>query len=207
VVVQYEASQVRIARQFQKLGVTAENPQAYLQRYGAQLLDSVTLVQQARAAGVVEDISPPVVPGSFAATEGQFSSTGGAAGAGGLTGQGVGGIAGEINFEATAGGVGSSHNYGSTSFERSGGGVLGIDSPAAATSHVGGIGQGATGFGAASYASDSSSSALYGESVSTFGAGSTSGPGSAFAPSSLFNAADVNHDGVLSRGEFNSAGY
>jgi len=204
-IVQYEAAQVRIARQFQKLGVTPENPQAYLQRYGAQLLDSVTLVHQARAAGVVEDISPPVVPGSFAATEGQFSSTGGAEGAGGLTGQGVGGIAGEINFEATAGGVGSSHNYGATAFERSGGGVLGIDSPAAATTHVGGIGQGATGFGTASYSSDANAS--YGESVSTYGAGSTSGPGSAFAPTSLFNAADVNHDGVLTRGEFNSAGY
>jgi hypothetical protein len=38
------------------LGVTPENPQAYLQRYGAQLLDAQTLVQQARAAGVVEDI-------------------------------------------------------------------------------------------------------------------------------------------------------
>ncbi len=38
------------------MGVTQENPQAYLQQYGAQLLDAATLVQQARAAGVVEDI-------------------------------------------------------------------------------------------------------------------------------------------------------
>jgi hypothetical protein len=122
-----------------------------------------------------------------------------------LTGQGYGGIAGEINFEATAGGVGSSHNYGANAFERSGGGVLGIDSPAAATTHVGGVGQGATGFGQGSYSSDASAS--YGESVSTYGAGSTTGPGSAFAPTNLFNAADVNHDGVLTRGEFNAAGY
>ena len=56
VIVQYEAAQVRIVRQFQKLGVQAENPQAYVQRYGAQLIDSVTLVQRARAAGVTEDI-------------------------------------------------------------------------------------------------------------------------------------------------------
>lgn len=56
VIVQYEAAQVRIVRQFQKLGVQSENPQAYVQRYGAQLIDSVTLVQQARAAGVTEDI-------------------------------------------------------------------------------------------------------------------------------------------------------
>ena len=56
VIIQYEAAQVRISRQFQRLGVTPESPQAYVQRYGAQLLDSVTLVQQARAAGVLEDI-------------------------------------------------------------------------------------------------------------------------------------------------------
>ena len=148
------------------------------------------------------------MPGSFAATEGQFSSTGGAAGAGGLTGQGVGGIAGEINFEATAGGVGSSSNYGYTAYERSGGGVLGIDSPAAATAHVGGMGEGPTGFGATPmYSATDSYGAIAGESVSTYGAGATSGPGSAFAPTSLFNAADVNQDHVLSAREFNAAGY
>jgi hypothetical protein len=204
VIIQYEAPQVRIVRQFQNLGVQPENPQLYVQRYGAQLLDSITLVQQARAAGVVEDLSPPVYPGSFAATEGQFSSTGGAAGAGGLTGQGAGGILGEINYEATAGGVGSRFNQGATAFERSGGGVLGLESPAAASAHVGGLGEGATGFGATPWLS---SSAAGGESVVTSGFGATSGPGSAFAPTSLFNAADVNHDGVLSAGEFVGAGY
>jgi len=163
VIIQYEAPQVRIARQFQKLGVQPENPQVYVQRYGAQLIDSVTLVQQARAAGVFEDISPPVVPGSFAATEGQFSSTGGAAGAGGLTGQGYGGIAGEINFEATAGGVGSRANIAHSAYEAHGGGVVGLESPAAATTHVGGAGEGATGFGAPPVLS--SASGFSGESV------------------------------------------
>ena len=56
VIIQYEPVQVRIVRQFQRLGVTQANPQAYLQQYGASLLDAATLVQQARAAGVVEDI-------------------------------------------------------------------------------------------------------------------------------------------------------
>ncbi|CAF0737672.1 unnamed protein product [Adineta steineri] len=205
VVIQYESAQARVVRQFQRLGVQPENPQAYVQRYGAQLLDSVTLVQQARAAGVVEDISPPVVPGSFAATEGQFSATGGASGAGGLTGQGFGGIAGEMNFEATAGGVGSSSNIAHSSFEAHGGGVVGIDSPAAFSSHVGGAGEGATGFGATGVLSQSFSGV--GESVQTYGAGSNVGPGSGFAPSTLFNAADANHDGVLSQREFNAAGY
>ncbi|CAF4001680.1 unnamed protein product, partial [Adineta steineri] len=46
-----------------------------------------------------------------------------------------------------------------------------------------------------------------GESVQTYGAGSNVGPGSGFAPSTLFNAADANHDGVLSQREFNAAGY
>jgi len=56
VIIQYEAPQVRVIRQFQRLGVTPENPQAYIQRYGASLIDAQTLVQQARAAGVIEDI-------------------------------------------------------------------------------------------------------------------------------------------------------
>ena len=121
-----------------------------------------------------------------------------------MTGQGVGGIAGEINFEATAGGVGSSANIAHNAYEQHGGGVIGIDSPAAATSHVGGMGEGPTGFGATPHFG---SYGIAGESVSTYGAGSTTGPGSAFAPSGLFNAADANHDGVLSPREFNAAGY
>ena len=56
VIIQYEAPQVRVVRQFQRLGVTPENPQAYVQRYGPTLFDTQALVQQARAAGVVEDI-------------------------------------------------------------------------------------------------------------------------------------------------------
>jgi hypothetical protein len=55
-VIVYDAVQARIVRQFQRLGVTPENPQIYVSRYGALLLDAGTLVQQARAAGVVEDI-------------------------------------------------------------------------------------------------------------------------------------------------------
>ena len=56
VIIQYEPVQVRIVRQFQRLGVVQTNPQAYVQQYGAQLLDASSLVQQARSAGVVEDI-------------------------------------------------------------------------------------------------------------------------------------------------------
>jgi len=56
IIIQYEPIQVRIIRQFQRLGVTQENPQVYNQRYGVLLLDAQTLIQQARAAGVIEDI-------------------------------------------------------------------------------------------------------------------------------------------------------
>lgn len=56
IIIIYEPIQVRVVRQFQRLGITQENPQSYTQRYGASLLDPQTLVQQARAAGVIEDI-------------------------------------------------------------------------------------------------------------------------------------------------------
>ena len=56
IIIQYEPVQVRVVRQFQNLGITREDPRSYVQRYGAQLLDSQSLMQQARAAGVVEDI-------------------------------------------------------------------------------------------------------------------------------------------------------
>jgi hypothetical protein len=62
IIIQYEIPQVRIVRQFQRLGVTQENPAAYFQRYGASLLDAQTLLQQARAAGVIEDIVSCLIP-------------------------------------------------------------------------------------------------------------------------------------------------
>ncbi|CAF1645430.1 unnamed protein product [Rotaria sordida] len=58
-IVIYSAAETRITRKFQNLGVTPEDPASYRARYGSSLLDSVTLVQQARNAGVVEDITPP----------------------------------------------------------------------------------------------------------------------------------------------------
>ncbi|CAF1044833.1 unnamed protein product [Rotaria sordida] len=42
-----------------KLRRNPENPADYIARYGGSLLDSATLVQMARNAGVHEDISPP----------------------------------------------------------------------------------------------------------------------------------------------------
>jgi hypothetical protein len=56
IIIQYEPVQARIDRQFQHLGITQEDPQAYEHRYGSTLLDAESLVQQARAAGVIENI-------------------------------------------------------------------------------------------------------------------------------------------------------
>ncbi|UJR31887.1 hypothetical protein I4U23_019361 [Adineta vaga] len=85
IIIQYEPVQVRVVRQFQRLGVTQENPSAYVQRYGASLLEAQTLVQQARAAGVVEDISPPKTgpspTGSSTSLNGEFNSASSAVGA------------------------------------------------------------------------------------------------------------------------------
>jgi hypothetical protein len=212
IIIQYEAPQVRIVRQFQRLGVQPENPQAYIARYGASLRDSVTLVQEARQAGVLEDISPPVVPGSFAATEGQFSSTGGAIGAGGITGGGAGGILGEVNLEANAGGVGTSSSFESSSYSSSAGheGVQAIISPSGVESHLAGSGHlGASqgyssgSFGASDLAPGLDASSLgggaYGSSSYQSSSYSSAGVG---AGDAAFQAADQNHDGVLSQGEF-----
>ncbi|CAF1371736.1 unnamed protein product [Didymodactylos carnosus] len=56
IIIAYESVQARVVRQFQKLGVTPEDPKAYTARYGSSLLDPQRLVTEARQYGVVEDI-------------------------------------------------------------------------------------------------------------------------------------------------------
>ncbi|CAF4365163.1 unnamed protein product, partial [Rotaria magnacalcarata] len=56
-IIVYDGAQTRIVRRFENLGVVQENPDAYIARYGSSLIDSSTLVQKARDAGVVEDLS------------------------------------------------------------------------------------------------------------------------------------------------------
>ncbi|CAF0895562.1 unnamed protein product [Rotaria sp. Silwood1] len=60
IIIYYEPPKAQVVRRFQNLGVQPANPAEYIARYGTQLEDSQTLVTQARQAGVVEDISPPV---------------------------------------------------------------------------------------------------------------------------------------------------
>ena len=85
VIIQYEPAQVRVVRQFHRLGVTQASPAAYVQAYGAQLLDAGSLLSQARAAGVVEDISAP----GFVGYTNAFASQGAWSASSGLIGGGV----------------------------------------------------------------------------------------------------------------------
>ena len=55
-IVVYETVEAQIVRRFEKLGVEKENPAGYVARYGDSLLDTATLLQQARHAGVYEDL-------------------------------------------------------------------------------------------------------------------------------------------------------
>jgi len=156
VVIQYEQAPARIVRQFHRLGVVATNPAVYVQTYGAHLLDGATLVSQARAAGVVEDISPPGFVGYTGAAYGQesFGASTGLVGGAQVVDAGL----------ALGGGVGSS-SFESSSFS-SGGGVAGLEAGLIAGGLGGGVVAGGLGggiiaggldggYGASSYESSS----------------------------------------------------
>jgi hypothetical protein len=153
VIIQYEPVQVRIVRQFVRLGVTPADPVTYVQQYGATLLDAATLVQQARAAGVIEDISPPHVGGAVGFSAGTYGvSSGFETGAAGLTG--TTGLAG-AGLEAGLGGGYSSSSYESSSY--SSGGVGGAEFGLAGTeASLGGVVEQAGLSGAAGGVSSSS---------------------------------------------------
>ncbi len=55
-IIQYQPLKVSIVHEIQRLGVIQADPQAYIQRYGNNLLNSARFLQLARAAGVFEDI-------------------------------------------------------------------------------------------------------------------------------------------------------
>ncbi|CAF1588634.1 unnamed protein product [Adineta ricciae] len=192
VIIQYEAPQVRIVRQFQRLGVTPENPQEYVQRYGTSLYDSQTLVQQARAAGVIEDISPPTnlagVGGTSSATfNNEYgSATPGAESTGigspaSFDSSGYGGQTGSAEFSGfetgqngTSGGFSASYEAGSYS------------SQGASTSATGG-----------------NNGTLHGDaSASGYQSYSGSNGSNIDLANAAFNAADLNKDGLIDPNEF-----
>jgi len=182
VIIQYEAPQVRIVRQFQRLGVTQTNPVVYVQQYGATLLDAVSLVQQARAAGVVEDISPPAVAGSFAASSSEFASSTGTLGyetagvLGGATGLEAGGfgLGGASSYESSSYAAGTDLSGLGASYGGAGLVGTGVGGAGLVGTGLGGAGLVGTGLGgASSYESSYSSStgaALGGTGNTTFAA-------------------------------------
>jgi hypothetical protein len=182
VIVQYEPSQARIVRQFQRLGVAAASPAAYVQTYGGTLLDAGTLVQQARSAGVVEDISPPAPAfvGYSAAAYGQDVGYGAAAYESGLAG-------GVSSYESYGGDLG--YGYGGAAGYGGYSGYGGAYGAGYGGAYGAGYGAGyGLGGGWESSASSYESSG-YNGGVDLAGA--------------AFSSADLNQDGRLDRGEFN----
>ncbi|CAF0986507.1 unnamed protein product [Rotaria magnacalcarata] len=187
IIIQYEAPLVRVVRQFQRLGVAAENPQEYTQRYGASLIDTQTLLQQARAAGVIEDISPPgnfTATGSSSSFNAEFANT-------------TSGV--ETTVAGGADGAASSSSFESSNF----GGQQGA---AAFSGYESGHG-GSTGDLGSGYESASFST----QGVSTFGDVGTSGGYQTYNVSNdsnmdltsiAFKNADLNKDGTLDVNEF-----
>ncbi|CAF2399205.1 unnamed protein product [Rotaria sp. Silwood2] len=61
VIITYDNVQVKVVRQFERLGITPEDPQKYSARYGDSLLDAKDLLAQAKELGITEDLSPPLL--------------------------------------------------------------------------------------------------------------------------------------------------
>jgi hypothetical protein len=145
IIIQYEPVQVRVVRQFQRLGVVQANPQAYVQQYGAQLLEASVLLQQARSAGVVEDISAPAVAaavGFGAASYGQeasFSSGFGGAGASFGADAGAEGGFSASSFESSGSAGGFDGGFGGASFGGAGFGGSSFETSGVSSGGFGGV--------------------------------------------------------------------
>ncbi|CAF0740582.1 unnamed protein product [Didymodactylos carnosus] len=180
IIIQYEPIQVRVVRQFQRLGVQQENPHAYVARFGASLRDAQTLLQEARQAGVVEDISPPVggAIGFGAQSYGQdIGYSGGAGFSGGAdfaqssygsqSGYDLGfggGFGGSASGFENVGGYGDQGGFsGYESSQSYGGGFGGGEFDSQGAAFQGGYD---AGFGGGQYSSSSFESSSYGEDLS-----------------------------------------
>ncbi|CAF1077262.1 unnamed protein product [Rotaria sordida] len=186
IIIQYEAPQVRVVRQFQRLGITPENPQEYVQRYGTSLLDAQTLLQQARTAGVVEDISPPTNIGTATAVAGASSSSYNADFVSANSGIETAGAAGSTSAFDSSNYAGQQVGAGFSGYESvQGGSIGGLVSPYEANSF--------SSQGIAAY-SDSNPSGYQNYNIST---GSNIDLANA-----AFKTADLNKDGSLDSNEF-----
>jgi len=153
----------------------------------SSLLDSHTLVQQARAAGVVEDISPPLVGGASVSSS-SYSQEASYGLGGGLAGAEVVGLA-----EGQLGGA----SYSSSSYESSLGGAGGVGYDAGLVGGVGG------GYGESSYESSSYSSSAGGAGGAVGGLSGGAAAAGIDVGAATFNSADTNRDGRLDSAEFN----
>ncbi|CAF0927612.1 unnamed protein product [Rotaria sordida] len=119
IIIQYETAPVRIVHQFHRLGVVQANSAVYIQTYSATLLDAASLVAQARAAGIVENISPSGYV-SYSATgysQESFGASSGFAGGAGLIAGGAGLVTG--GAEVVDAGLALGGRLSSSSFESS----------------------------------------------------------------------------------------
>jgi len=210
VIIPYDQPHVRVIRQFQRLGVTLENPLAYVQRYGVQLLDAHTLVQHARAAGVVEDISPPhVAGGAFSSSSFNQGSSFGVGG--GLVGSDLvnvsGGELGGASSSFSSGSYADSTQFGgaglvATGFEGGFGGGAGFSSGSGLAEETS-FGSGSGLVGGASFGGGSGLAGGAGGSYDSSFSSSTGGASGVDVAAATFNSADTNRDGRLDAGEFN----
>ncbi|CAF3220853.1 unnamed protein product [Rotaria sp. Silwood2] len=69
----YSAPEILQVQKLEKLGVSQEDPATYVALYGSSLLDPAILAQQARNAGVIEDISSRVSSSSIYANTDEYT--------------------------------------------------------------------------------------------------------------------------------------
>ncbi|CAF1457363.1 unnamed protein product [Rotaria sp. Silwood1] len=191
IIIQYEPVQVRVIRQFQRLGVTQENPQLYVQRYGVSLLDSNSLLQQARTAGVVEDISPPGGFVSSGASSTLFNAGYAGAGSGFET---IGGDfdASASSFESVGYGSGQQGNASFSGFESTQGAGLAQDFSSSYETGLAALQNDNIAFGGAGVSDYESYNASSGDIQIN----------SMDSVAAAFQAADINKDGTLDVNEF-----
>ncbi|UJR14834.1 hypothetical protein I4U23_001819 [Adineta vaga] len=186
VIIQYEAPQVRIVRQFQRLGVTPENPQEYVQRYGTSLYDSQTLVQQARAAGVIEDISPPT----------------NLSGAGGTSTSSFSNEYGNVTPGVDSNGIGSPASFDSSGY---GGQQGSAEFSGFETGQNGTVGGFNSAYESGTFSSQggNGSGTIHGDAnASGYQSYSGSTGSNIDIANAAFNAADLNKDGLIDPNEF-----
>ncbi|CAF1153121.1 unnamed protein product [Rotaria sp. Silwood1] len=178
VIIVYDAVQARVVRQFQRLGVVQESPHAYVARYGGSLLDATTLLQHARAAGVVEDITPPLL----AVASAHFGAS-------------TYGIDAGLDYSGASLSQSASFSQDASAAEGELTGLEGLEV-------IGGAEAGTYGLKVASDAVSGGYGSQYYASSGFAGEGGYAGGGGIDVAAAAFGTADTNRDGTLDQAEF-----